>query len=113
MNKYLIVKVAGVLIAAFSQLLLKKSAMKHYDSWIREYLNVYVIGAYGMFFISTFMGVYALKGISISFSTIVESLSYILIPVLTFLFYKEKISLRCLIGIVIIIIGIIVYNIQI
>ena len=108
MNKYVLVKVISVLIGAFSQLLLKKSAMKKYENWIREYLNVYVISAYGLFFISTFIGVYALKGMSISFSTIIESLSHILVPSLTYLFFKEKVSRRQMFGIAIVLVGIII-----
>ena len=32
--------IGSVLVAAVSQVLLKKGALHHYDSWIREYLNV-------------------------------------------------------------------------
>ena len=31
--------IGSVLVAAVSQVLLKKGALHHYDSWIREYLN--------------------------------------------------------------------------
>ena len=34
--------IGSVLVAAVSQVLLKKGALHHYDSWIREYLNLWV-----------------------------------------------------------------------
>ena len=42
----------SVFISSVSQILLKKSADKTYDSKIKEYLNPLVIAAYGMFFCS-------------------------------------------------------------
>ena len=110
LNKYVILKVISVLIAALSQILLKKSALKHYDNRVREYLNVLVIVAYALFFASSILGIYSLRGINISFSTIIESLSYILIPVLSYLFFNEKISQKQFIGTVIIIVGIVAFN---
>ena len=38
--------IGSVLVAAVSQVLLKKGALHHYDSWIREYLNPWVITGY-------------------------------------------------------------------
>ena len=111
LNKYVVLKVISVLIAALSQILLKKSALKHYDNRVREYLNVLVIVAYALFFASSILGIYSLRGISISFSTIIESLSYILIPVLSYLFFKEKISQKQFVGTFIIIVGIVIFNI--
>ena len=40
MNGYYALGILSVTIASFSQILLKKGAMKQYDSFIREYLNV-------------------------------------------------------------------------
>ena len=55
MNKVLIfscVFLVSVLISSASQILLKKSADKDYDSPLKEYLNPLVITAYAMFFCS-------------------------------------------------------------
>ena len=45
---YYILYLASVTIAAFSQFLLKKSANRSHDSFLKEYLNPYVIGGYGL-----------------------------------------------------------------
>ncbi len=111
LNIYSLVKILSVVISAFSQILLKKSAMKHYENGIGEYLNWLVIIAYGMFFGSTILSIYSLKGISISLSTIIESMSYVFIPIMSYLFLKEKMNQRQFFGTIVIILGIIVYNI--
>ena len=70
---YSIILFCGVVISAFSQILLKKSAKKHYDSVIKEYLNPLVIIAYGMFFGCTLLSVIALKVVPLSMSRIIEA----------------------------------------
>lgn len=47
--------IGSVLVAAVSQVLLKKGALHHYDSWIREYLNPWVITGYILMFGSVFL----------------------------------------------------------
>ena len=111
MNKFALLKIASTLIAAFSQILLKKSANKKYDSKLKEYLNVLVIVGYGLFFISSLLSVISLKGITVSYSSIIESLSYIMVPLLSYLFLKERINNTQFLGMIIIIIGTIVFNI--
>ena len=111
MNKFLIIKIISVVIAAFSQILLKKSADNTYGRKIDEYLNGLVIIGYGLFFCSSIFGVISLRGLSLSYSSIIESLSYILVPVLSYFLLKERISNKQYLGMIIIILGIIVFNI--
>ena len=111
MNKYVWIKVACVTVSAFSQILLKKSADKTYKNRLFEYLNPYVIVAYGFFFLAMVFGSLSLRGTSLSLNAMLESLSYILIPVLSYLFLKERISRLQMIGIVVIVIGMIVYHV--
>lgn len=110
MNKYVLLKIGSVLVAAISQILLKKSANIKYDSRIKEYLNAFVIIGYGMFFISSIMSVISLRGMSISYSSIIESLSYIVVPILSYFLLKEKLNRKQVIGMIIIVVGIIVFN---
>lgn len=46
MNTHLLILILSVVVASFSQILLKKSAQKTYRSIIYEYLNPYVICGY-------------------------------------------------------------------
>lgn len=112
MNWYLVLLVCSVMISSFSQILLKKSSQKTYPNWIREYLNVYVICGYGLLFLSLFMTMLSYKGFT-NFATVplFESLGYVFVLVLSYLFFKEKITLRKAVGIALILAGIIVYNV--
>lgn len=110
-NKYIILMFLAVIISSFSQILLKKSAKKEYNSFLQEYLNPLVIIGYGMMFISTFTVLLAYRGIDYKNGPIIESLGYILVMVLSFVFFKEKISKKKLIGYVLILLGVIVFYI--
>lgn len=99
----------SVIISAFSQVLLKKSALKSYDSPIKEYLNPYVISGYGIFFLAVLLDMLALKKVPVSYIPIVESSSYIFIIIFSKIFFNEKISKRKALAILIIIAGVAVY----
>ncbi len=99
----------SVIISAFSQVLLKKSALKDYSSPIREYLNPFVITGYGIFFLAVFLDMLALKKVPVSYIPIVESSSYIFIIVFSRIFFKERISKRKMLAIAVILAGVAVY----
>ncbi len=101
----------SVLISAISQVILKKSASKQYESKLREYLNIPVIAAYGLFFISSLFTVLAYKGIPLSLGPILETTGYIWVSVLGTIFLKEKLVRDKIVGMAVIIFGIIVFNI--
>lgn len=99
----------SVIISAFSQVLLKKSALKSYDSPIKEYLNTYVISGYGIFFLAVLLDMLALKKVPVSYIPIVESSSYIFIIIFSKIFFNEKISKRKMLAIAVILAGVAVY----
>lgn len=103
------IMLVGVIVSAFSQIMLKKSSMKQYDSKLAEYLNPLVIIAYGMFFGCTLISMYALKVVPLSMSPILESISYIITPVLSRIFLKEKMNRGQFMGMVLIVIGIVIF----
>lgn len=99
----------GTVIAAFSQILLKKSANKQHSSIIREYLNPYVIIGYGMMFVSMLFTIIAYKTIAYKSGPIIESLGYIMVMVLSLFFFHEKITKRKWIGTLFVITGVIIF----
>lgn len=111
MSVYIISAVLGVIIASFSQVLLKKGAMRPHVSFIRDYLNVPVVSGYAMMFLSVLAAMFAYRGLPMMTVPIIEALGFVLVPVLSFFFFKEKFTKSKLIGIVIIIAGVIIYNI--
>lgn len=104
--------VLSSLIAAASQMMLKKSAQKRYPSKLREYLNPLVIIAYALFFGTTLISMYALKVVPLSMSPILEASGYIFVAILSYIFLKEKMSKKQLLGMALIIAGIVVYSLE-
>ena len=109
MLKYLIV-ILSVFAAACAQMLLKQGARQHYTSFVRQYLNAWVIGGYGIMFLSLALNIYAMsQGVQVKEVSIIESLSYLFVPCLAFVLFGEKITLRQCLAVAVIIVGIIVF----
>lgn len=73
-------------------------------------LNIRVIVAYCIFFISVFINVIALRhGVSVKDLPILEALGYIFVPILSFVFLKEKMGTKNMFAMMLILIGIIVF----
>ena len=109
MNAYYLLGILSVMIASFSQVLLKKGAMNQYDSFIKEYLNFWVITGYLMMFVSLFLTMLVYRGVDFMNVPVLEAIGYILVPVLSYFFFKEALTRRKIIGIACILAGIIIY----
>ena len=99
----------GTFIAAVSQVILKKAAQKEYPSKIAEYLNFPVIFAYTLFVLTTFMCIYAYKVVPLSFGPVLESTSYLYVTAFGVIFFKEKLTVKKVAALALILIGIAVY----
>ena len=64
-----------------------------------------------MMIISTVLTIFAYKGLEYKNGPIIESLGYILVMVLSYYFFKEKITKRKLLGNLLILLGIVVFYI--
>ena len=109
MTRYIIIFLSSVIIASFSQILLKKSAAKRYSSILEEYLNPKVIVAYGLFFASTLLTIFAYKKVPLSMGPVLEATGYIWVAVLGWAILRERISRKKLIGLGVIIIGVLIF----
>ena len=74
----------SVIISAFSQIILKKSAQKTHKNFIFEYLNPYVVSGYFIFFAAVFLDMLALKKVPVSYIPVVESSSYIFVFIFSY-----------------------------
>lgn len=101
--------VLSVVVASFSQILLKKSAGKVYESVIREYLNVFVIVGYGMMVVSTLLTVGGYAGLEYKNGAVIEALGFVLVMFLSRIFFGEKITKKKLLGNSLILLGIFVF----
>lgn len=111
MIKYIIIFIISVCVASISQLLLKKSANIERENKIKEYLNILVISAYGLLFLSTLLTMYAYKKINLSVGVVIEAIGYIIVAILSYLFLNEKFTKNKIIGITLILIGITIFAI--
>lgn len=109
--KYACVLLFGVFISAISQVMLKKAALKKYDSVIKEYLNPLVITAYGIFFISTFLSIFAYKGIPLSMGPILEATSYLYVTLFGVKIFGERMTKKKWVALGFILVGIVIYSI--
>lgn len=107
---YYALAAVSLIISSFSQILLKKAAMKQYGSFIREYLNAYVISAYMLFALALLFTTICYGGLPFKLVPLLESLGYVIVMVLAFFFFGEKITKRKVIGTVCILAGIVVFH---
>ena len=101
--------VLSVVVASFSQILLKKSAGKTYESVIWEYLNTLVIIGYGMMVLSTLLTVGGYVGLEYKNGAVIEALGFVLVMLLSRLFFGEKITKKKLLGNSLILLGILIF----
>jgi len=104
-NRYIAVMLLSVSAASVSQLLLKKSAMKTYASFVKEYVNPLVIGGYAILVLSMLLTIYAYSGMDFKNGPIIESFGNVIVLVLGYVFFREKISPKKLVGIALIMVG--------
>lgn len=99
----------GVFLSSVSQVLLKKGAMKEHKNIIREYLNVYVIFGYGLFFLCVFLNTIAYRGIPMSLGPVLETTGYIYVTIFGVVIFHEKMNKKKFGALCLILLGIIVY----
>lgn len=91
-------------------MLLKQGARQQYDTWWRQYINGWVIGGYAIMLGTMLINIFAMsKGVEVKDVSVFESMSYLFVPILSFVIFKERLTWRKIIAIGVIIIGIIVF----
>ena len=109
MTIYIGILLFSVFISAFSQVLLKKSALKTYSSFLREYLNFYVVPAYAIYFLAVFLDLIALKKVPVSFVPVAEASSYIFVFFFGKIFFHERFSRKKIFAMLLILAGIVIF----
>lgn len=105
-----IIVILSVFIAACAQMLLKEGAHQQYDAWWRQYINGWVIGGYMIMFGTMMMNIFAMsRGVEVKEVSIIESMSYLFVPILSCVVFRERITWLKVIAIGVIIVGIIVF----
>ena len=107
---YYLIVILSVMAAAGAQMLLKKAATIHYPSFWQQYVNPWVIGGYAIMGLAMLANIFAMsKGVQLKEVGIIESLSYLFVPVLAFFIFGEKLSVRKVCAIGVIVVGIVIF----
>lgn len=107
---YYLLCVFSVLLAAGAQMLLKQGTKKEYSSFWRQYINPWVIGGYAIMGGTLLLNVFCMsRGVLVKELGGIESLSYLFVPCLSWLFFKERITWRKVGAIVVIMLGVVVF----
>ena len=107
--KHWLAMFGAVALSAASQMLLKKAAKTDYSSPVREYLNIWVIGGYGLLVLSMLSVVFACRGIEMKNIPVIESLGFPLVMLLGRVFYGERLTKNKVIGMGVIMLGVAVF----
>ena len=105
-----IIVILSVFFAACAQMLLKQGARQQYDIWWRQYVNGWVIGGYAIMLGTMLINIFAMsRGVEVKEVSIIESMSYLFVPILSFVIFKERLTWRRVGAIAVIIIGLMVF----
>lgn len=96
-------------ITAVSQIILKVSARSTSRTGLSQYLNPLVLGAYILLFGATGLSVYAYRGIGYKFGAMLGVFAYVWVMLLGCLLLKEPVTMRKVLGNVLIVAGVIVF----
>lgn len=107
---YAAVALFGVFVSGISQVLLKKSALRTYESRVAEYLNPLVVFAYALFVVSTLLSTLAYKVIPLSMGPVLDATGYIYVTAFGVLIFHERLNLRKVLALALIICGILIYS---
>lgn len=107
---YRLLVILNVLVAAGAQMLLKKGATLEWGSFVRQYLNGWVIGGYGVMILAMMANIYAVSnGVMVKEVSIMESLSYLFVPMLSFFLFGERLGWKKMVAVGFIIVGIVLF----
>lgn len=107
---YVAVMLVNVFISSVAQVLLKKSALAKHASFLREYLNPYVVGAYAILFVCTLMKIFAYRELPISLGPVLEATSYVYVTIFGVTIFGERVSKKKVAALALIVCGIAVFS---
>lgn len=110
MSKYHLLFLFAVAVAGFGQVALKRAAMeKQGRSLLRQYANGYVLLGYALMLCSMGMISVAYRGVPLKIAPALDSLGFVLVPMLSWLFFGERITRTKGLGFLLIVSGILIF----
>ncbi len=112
MNKHIVALliVLSGLLAAISQILLKKSASVSHSSRFREYWNAYVILGYGGYACVLALNIFLFTRMQFRYGVLSNSLAIVFVMLLSKWLLNENITRKKLVGAALIVSGVICFS---
>ena len=113
MSKYYLILFLGALFTVIAQLLLKKGAtFKSTNNFLEIFLNKYVIAGYFLFVTVTVLNLYAFKEVPLILMVVINPIVQIFVITFSVIIFKEGFNKRQIKGFILIILGIIFFNLN-
>lgn len=116
---YKLIVILAVFAAACAQMLLKKGSLTPAPSpegegrvwrFLKQYLNPWVIGGYMVMGVVMLVNIWAMsRGVLLKEVGIIEALSYLFVPCLSWILFGEKLSWMKMVAIGVIMCGVVVF----
>ncbi|AGB01276.1 EamA family transporter [Methanoregula formicica] len=106
---YFALTLVVIILTSIAHLLLKKGSVDAAAARKKMYLHPLSITAYLLFAVAALLSIFAMKGLDLKVFFALTSLTYICIPLLSFVFLKEPTTRNKLLGIIIISFGVIIF----
>lgn len=108
---YIFIGYLGVFLTAIAQLTLKFATIKYNNKGrMKFFINPFTLIGYTILLLVTLLNLYIFQFLDLKYVFMFLPTTYILIPILSYFFLKEKISRRQLVQYALIFFGIIVFN---
>lgn len=107
---YYLLTLVVIVFTSMGHLLLKIAASRVTESGGRLYTHPLSVLGYGIFAFVAFLSIYAMKGLDLKVFFALNSLTYICIPILAYLILRESVTRNKIIGVIIISIGVLLFN---
>lgn len=101
--------ILSIILTSVSQIILKMGSETN-KKWIYSLLSYKIFLGYFLLFIVTILNVLVMQKIQLKTMTAWISLTYIIVNILSYFFFKENINKDKILGSVIIVSGIIIYS---
>ena len=120
MNRYAALFLAGVLVASFGQVLLKRGAMEAARAdrdgrgdlgARRRMISPWVVGGYALMLAAMATSSVAYRGVPLKTGPVLESAGFVFVPCLGRLFFGDKLGPRRIAGLLLVMAGIAVSTI--
>lgn len=112
MNFYYALVLIAVVLTGVSQILLKIGSQQKntFSTQISPYLNRFTLSAYMIFLFITMVSVVALKEIPLKQFYAINSLTFVVVALFSWVLLKEEVNKGMIMGILIIVLGIVIFN---